>query len=171
MKVHVIPAAWAYLVFLIPCVGEAPSTSKVETPRYFLTIDGLHSVTRDTIRVQVIVDENESFYVSVPGDGVCWTFSGDVGGVVHGHLPILLRMRWYKNAESNSTPESPVLAKINGKGTGPIGAFNSASFALTVRETTDADKLPRSEVMKKALERKIHVLREAQVRPPADNAR
>lgn len=168
------------LVLLVPMavtLGHVPTRSagvepandaKDDGQSFILKIDALHSLSGDKLDQEIIIKEASSFYVSTRVRKIRWTFSGDVGHVIKGKLPLMMKSRWYESPKSNETMLTPWLLEINGKPGPGGGAIHGHGVTLTVRDTTEADKLLNSEVMERVLERMIREFRE--VEAPAQPA-
>lgn len=162
MRLHEILVVCAGFCSFTCHAGE-PSPKKAiegDARGFLLTVDLQRTSTKDALQQEIIVQEGESFHVSTQVGDTRWTVSGDVYPVVDGHLPVLIRARWYKSARAHSTLATPMLVKLGGKATRRVGTLSGPGLSLAVRKLSEADELPKNDVMEKELRQMIEELRE-----------
>jgi hypothetical protein len=138
----------------------------VRRRRFVLVIDALHTLGGGKLHQEIVVEEDSTFLVRTRVGKICWTFAGDVGHTVDGHLPVLMRSRWFADATSNESSVVPKLLTINDKSKAFSGAIHGVSLSVTAAETTEADELPSSKAMEHELQRMVHDLQKAAIPKP-----
>ncbi len=154
-----LPSCFVLPIALASIAAEGSDREDKSGQRtYVLEIDALMV---DELHQHMLVKEDNSFYVSTRVGKERWTFSGDVNRAVEGHLPVLLKHRWFESAESHQNGVVPKLVKINDKVKRFSGAIHGPMISVTARVVTEADQLPTSTDMQQALHRMIKDLKKA----------
>ena len=161
---------FSYLVVhvLMACNADESIARRddVRRRRFVPVIDALHTLGGGKLHQEIVVEEDSTFFVRTRVGKICWTFAGDVGHTIDGHLPVLMRSRWFADAKSNESSVVPKLLTINGKSKASSGAVHGVSFSVTAAETTEADELPSSKAMEHELQRMVHDLQKAAIPKP-----